>query len=128
MSIQLCNMQMKYFPGCACGLSRLRVADVTRPIRAGRKNGRQPGNKPPPFERSVWAAPGWRPVLREFLRRRVAFSLGTFFWRSKRKYLAAARKAADKHHPHSGVTIQNKVGRNTVTACGQPCSFHRGKY
>jgi len=55
------------------------------PVGAGRTSGRQPGNKPSAFERSVWAAPGWQPLVREFLRRRVAFSLVTFFWRSKRK-------------------------------------------
>ncbi|MDC7709171.1 hypothetical protein [Vogesella indigofera] len=78
------------------------------PVGAGRSSGRQPGNKPPSFERSVWAAPVWRPLLREFLRRRVAFSLVTFFWRSKRKTPAAARKAADKKHPRSGYTRQKQ--------------------
>jgi len=48
----------------ATRLAEVDPSDTTEPARpapvgGGRKNGRQPGNKPPPFERSVWAAPGW---------------------------------------------------------------------
>ncbi len=51
-----------------------------------------------------------------------SLSLGTFFWRHKRKHPAATRKAAgtyaaQRHHK------TKKVGRHTVTACGQPFNF-----
>jgi len=84
--------------------------DAPRPVGASRANCRQPGNKPPSFERSVWAAPGWRRFAREFLRRRES---GDRKGAAAAPFPAAARQAADKKLRAADTPDKNKVGRKT---------------
>ncbi len=132
MSMLFCNMQMalrcRVFcstsPGCACGLSRLRVANATHPVGAGRENGRQPGNKQP---------------LLAYERRRDggrfygnSCAVGSpFLWvlsfGEAKESTPPPRGKQQIKNPRSGVTRQNKVGRKPSKACGQLWSLTRGK-